>query len=1265
MPMPIHGRERAVYTMKKTIAAGLALASVLSVSARTVTALHGYGWTCDGHEVEVPHCWNVRDAADGATTFLPAGGDTYQRARFVYARDLPDPTKGKRQFVRFEGASQKAEVWVNGKLVGTHVGAFGAFAFEITSAMKAKGNRLEVAVDNRYDPDVPPADRCDFPLFGGLYRNVWLVETDAACIDPAYYGGPGVRVSADATGRLEADVRLRGTGPNARLAYRVFDAEDRQVAATQSPSARCVLNIETPRLWTPETPALYRLEVTLEDGASEDVVTVPFGFRTVAFKADGFYLNGVRRKLRGVCRHQDREERGWAIWKEDAPADVDLIKTMGADALRTAHYPNAGQVYDLCDEKGLLAWCELPLVGGVTPSATYSMHAKEMQREMVEQLGNHPSIFAWSVFNEITQDKMNVPEAAVGLVRDVDGCFRADDPTRPTVAATNTRETARENAVTEALALNVYPGWYGGRVEDFGATIKAYLAATGRTTLGVSEYGAGAGAGSHGHPEMPVRAGGRHHPEEYQAWYHRAAYRAIAAEDAVWGSFVWNMFDFASDSRHEGERDGINDKGLVTYDRRTLKDAFFFYKANWNPSPMLHLVGKRMRETEVNRMTVVGFCNVTTSASHRAEVVLTVNGRRVGAQTPDEVNSVVWKDVPLSEGPNVVELKCGTLREVAVWDVKAAPHPLETLPPHPRVLATAADFARLRESLRTSPRARAGFGKIRFEADAMMDFPKPVFQKEGRRMLSVSQRTLHRVLAWAMVYRLSDERKYARRAIEEMLAVAAFPNWNPAHFLDVAEMDLAVAIGYDWLQEEMSPAEKATLAEALHYKGLCDGSGQLHGGWWASCGSNWGQVCHAGMLAAAAALAEDVPEVARQVVKRAVENLPKPMKAFSPEGGFPEGPGFYWGYAMIYNGIAIDLLKSLCGTDYGLSALPGFAVQADYMDAMTGPSGYKFNYADAGIDPDQQKLARRAADPAVWWLAHFFARPDTLVRFELPLFDAWAADRTPPEAEARRSFARHTPLMLLWLEEPPASTEPTAALNRVLGGEVPVVVQRSSWDPRAWYVGLKAGSPQGPHGHMDAGSFVLDAKGVRWAIDLGSEDYNKQESKGQDFWSGAQNSPRWEVFRLGAASHNLPILNGQKPLAVGRATVSAFRSAAPSVATVDLSSCYDPSVATRVVRSGEMLDGGYRLTDEVTARRVRTYRWQMLTPASVGKMEGNVLVLEQGGERLTLTAPAGAKWQAKDVSEPLTPHESPNPGVTQVFFEMRLPKDGKVVVAFQ
>ena len=605
-----------------------------AASAATVD-LCGSGWTADGESVSVPHCWNAVDGADGPGAEREAHPDRrtslellegYARKAVSYRRALPDPTDGKRQFLKVDAAAMVATVKVNGQRVGVHKGAFTAFCYEITKFLKPKGNELEIVVDNRRDVDVAPISG-DYTMMGGLYRKVWLVETPQVCIDRTIDGGPGVELDVRMDGHVTAKVHVLGGPDEVRELY-----------------------YPNPERWSPENPKLYEATIEL---ASGDAVTIPFGFRTTEFREDGFYLNGVKRKLKGVCRHQEVGGKGWVTTIEDEKADIAHIREMGADAVRTAHYPQSDSFYSLLDQAGLVAWCEVPLLNGVTHSETFVENLKTQYREMVAQLKHHPSICMWSIFNELYQNFPMPEESAEPLVEEFAAWAKPIDPTRPQVAASDQVLRARLNRVpADGLAFNRYPGWYNGPIEGTRAIFDEMFASNAtRRVFGISEYGGGGSIIQHGDPLTPCKES-TIHTEEYQAYLHSRYYAEIAKEPRLWGTFLWVMFDFASDYRTEGDHPGINDKGMVCHDHNTRKDVFYFYQANWTKTPTLHLVGKRMKTFAGDRLNVLAFSNV-------GRVTLSVNGAVVTAKDPDEVSTVLFKDVALSAGKNRIEVTAG------------------------------------------------------------------------------------------------------------------------------------------------------------------------------------------------------------------------------------------------------------------------------------------------------------------------------------------------------------------------------------------------------------------------------------------------------------------------------------------------------------------------------------------------------------------------------------------------------------------------------
>ena len=619
-------------------------------------------WTCDGEEVEVPHTWNAVDGADGQGAYPQdkdnsVAGRGYRRTSKTYATRLPNPKSDKRYFLRFGGAAVTAKVAVNGRFIGEHRGPQTAFAFEITGFLRPYGNVLEVAVDNYFDGDTPPIYG-DYTVFGGLYRPVMLLETDQVCIDPLQDGGFGVEVETDMAGNVKARAHVNGAD-DAEVTYaiagKVFDQSE--------------FKVEGVKPWSPESPNLYDLAVTVRKGAWSDTVHQKIGFRTAEFRTDGFYLNGKKRQMRGVNIHQDREGRGWAISEADITEDLDVVKRMGADAVRVAHYSHSRFFYDECDRLGLMNWVEFPASSYVKTNELYLARLYQIVREMVAQNRNHPCVMLWGIYNELysvwdaNRGKMGPKDGEIVASR-VQSWVKKLDSYHATTCAAAYVDRPELNIISDTLCFNSYPGWYHGRPgetsADLAKWIDAYLQDGRHAIVGIGEYGGGASVGHHANPFTRPEPGDEFHPEENQTDLHCIEYGIIKADRRVWGSFAWVMYDFASDNRDEGDRRGINDKGLVTRDRRVMKDAYWFYKANWNPEPMLWLSGKRLVRTNADKVMVRGFSNV-------GEVTFVLNGREYGKLAPDAVNTVTWRDVPLREGVNTIELHAGNLVDSCSW----------------------------------------------------------------------------------------------------------------------------------------------------------------------------------------------------------------------------------------------------------------------------------------------------------------------------------------------------------------------------------------------------------------------------------------------------------------------------------------------------------------------------------------------------------------------------------------------------------------------
>lgn len=532
---------------------------------------------------------------------------------------------------------------------------------------------------------------------------------------------------------------------------------------------------------------------------------------------------------------------------------------------------------------------------------------------------------------------------------------------------------------------------------------------------------------------------------------------------------------------------------------------------------------------------------------------------------------------------------------------------------HPRLLATDADIASLRVTVARDPLARKWLGLLREDADALLGQPPVERKLVGPRMLAQSRLALDRIATLALVYRLTGERRYADRARAEMRAACAFPNWNPSHFLDTAEMANAVALGYDWLHPLLGEEERAATRRALVRMALRPGYLTYRARfWWTQVTHNWNQVCNGGMLIAALAIAEEEPDLASYIVARARESLPRAMASYAPDGGWAEGPG-YWHYATQYTVYALAALESALGDDFGLADSPGFRQTGDFPLHFTGPTGGVFNYADAN------ELI--GAPHELFWLAR---------RFQRPLY-AWMA---------RRAVQRPHPFDLLWYSPagagPVAERIPLCHHNRATD----TIYLRTEWEnPRALWVAAKGGDNSANHSHLDLGGFVLEADGVRWAADLGRDDYDLPGYFGRQ---------RFTYYRLRTVGHNTLVLNGADQSPTARARVVAFSGRAQRpFAVIDLGQGY--AGQARSVRRGLALleRRAVLVQDEVEAETPLAVEWRLHTRAEV-EVRGSTALLRQEGRSLALEvlAPAGARIETLPATAP--PPQNPNTGVTVI-----------------
>ncbi|WP_281423419.1 glycoside hydrolase family 2 TIM barrel-domain containing protein [Novosphingobium profundi] len=661
----------------------------------------GGGW----EKVALPHNWNrMGGTAKRRTDYQNVKGASWYRRQFATPADLAD----QRLWIEFDAASVVADVWVNGKHLGQHKGAFAGFRFDATPALAADGvNELVVKVDNSSprEKGSPTADvipmNGDWPMYGGLYRPARLVVTSPVRIAMEDFGGPGVYASTlsvtDGTARIRVLTRLENDRSNAAsgtLRTRIVDAAGQTVARAQTPFAlaaakgataqaerEAVLELSGAHLWQGvDDPYLYTVEVDLCDarGRVLDTVTQPLGVRTLRIDPEtGFWLNGRHVALHGVSRHQDRPGKGWAITPADIAQDTAFIREIGANTVRLAHYQHAQEAYREMDAAGMVVWAEIPLVDRSAPwysdttTEAFAANAAQQLRELIRQDYNHPSIAVWSIANEVNLEaaKGRGTSNARPLLERLQAIVHAEDPLRPATLADCCGTIAEENrpgldsvaGITDVIGLNRYHGWYGNSVDFLGPDLDRTHARFPQQPISISEYGAGGALSQHTDDPAggPIAAFGRPHPEEFQSQLLEDSWKQIAARPYIWASWVWNLFDFSNELRLEGDLTDTNDKGLVTFDRKTRKDAFYFFKANWSKEATLHLTERRHTARPYPVVDVKAYANTGT-------VSLSLNGRALGEATC-ETGVCRWPGVTLAPGENRLEAR-GTRAGVAVSD---------------------------------------------------------------------------------------------------------------------------------------------------------------------------------------------------------------------------------------------------------------------------------------------------------------------------------------------------------------------------------------------------------------------------------------------------------------------------------------------------------------------------------------------------------------------------------------------------------------------
>ena len=618
-------------------------------------------------QVNLPHTWNAVDGNDGNGSYLRTTG--------VYTRTFTtpkQPREGGRTYVEVLAAALNSTVKVNGQVATTHEGGFSIFRADVTDLCHAGENELTIEVSNEDTPSMYPSS-ADFTFYGGLYRGVNLISVPNAHFDLDYYGGPGMMVTPVPTEDGGANFTIKSfvTNPadDLTVMYSIEDCFGREVASAVRGSADTEVTIYVPdaQLWSMDEPNLYTVVATLQRNNEEvDEIAANVGVRSFKVTPDeGFSINGVPTPLRGVSRHQDRVFEGNALTAEEHYDDAMLIKELGANTIRLAHYQHSQDFYDACDEIGFAVWAEIPFISVFKKGEGAHKHVMEEMKELIIQNYNHPSIMFWGISNEILIG--GISQELVDTHHDLEKLCKELDPTRLTTIAhvSTTPVNGPMHHITDLESYNHYFGWYGGKMEQNGPWLDQFHAEHPDICIGISEYGCEGIINWHSNTPQC-----KDYTEEYQALYHEHMAQVFEDRPWVWASHVWNMFDFGCAARNEGGVSGRNNKGLVTMDRKTKKDSYFVYQAYWTQTPMVHIAGRRHAQRAGETTEIKVYSNQDT-------VVLYVNGKEVGQQTAHRVFKF---NVALNEGFNTIVAVAGDVKDSITLEKVAEEPGYYTLP---------------------------------------------------------------------------------------------------------------------------------------------------------------------------------------------------------------------------------------------------------------------------------------------------------------------------------------------------------------------------------------------------------------------------------------------------------------------------------------------------------------------------------------------------------------------------------------------------------
>lgn len=554
---------------------------------------------------------------------------------------------------------------------------------------------------------------------------------------------------------------------------------------------------------------------------------------------------------------------------------------------------------------------------------------------------------------------------------------------------------------------------------------------------------------------------------------------------------------------------------------------------------------------------------------------------------------------------------------------------------HPRLLLLKNEEKNIVKSFKSDLQLLMVNKNIIDASDKILDLPSLQYKKVGRRLLATSREALRRIYFLSYAWRTTKDRKYLERAESELLAISDFQDWNPSHFLDVAEMTLGVSIGYDWLYYNLSDNSRKIIATAILEKGLKPSLNSQYNGFLTSS-NNWNQVCNAGMLFGAIAIYENDAEITESIIKRAISSVKLPMKEYGPDGAYPEGYG-YWSYGTSFNVMLIDALEKIFGHDFELSNEPGFLRTAEYYMHMVGSSTQNFNYSDSGIAV--------GLDATVFWFANKTGDRSLLYA---------ERDKMTDSRRMRGEGNRLLPNLIIWNKNKPLNNIVAPEKNMWVGhGKTPVALMRNKWaDANAIFVGFKGGSASTSHAHMDIGSFVVDADGLRWAMDPGMQDYESLESKGMSIFGRAQNAQRWKVFRMTNYVHNTLTVNGQLQNVKGFAPLELVsNNKEKKMAVTNLTEIYPDNFSSAIRFAGIVEDKYVEIKDSLQTKSAGRIRWNMLTRAKVNIIGDEVLLSQKGKDMVMVVKGADVKWKTWSTQPPQS-YDAPMPGTTFVGFEI-------------